>query len=355
MFISDDLKREDNQSVHHNPCVRLSVSAAYSDHFVSRSVTCSVVHSLHDYANTSFDKLRFNTKMCAAKAASNKCIKNSVYKDGKHVKEIDGNPGSIGSLGEFCGAFHHVPKRENGCLAQTSCIIGEKNNINDEPKTVVALVKFEPKEGEPFLRRYTNCYSKQKHAEEHFVHDVKANICSFGELENVTMYITLQPCHKSVSDTKGTKENWSCCDILIKLKEEELKGVKIVIKPTHLSQAGWKENEKKEGYNILIKNAEEGIKKMINSGIRLEKMKVEDWEFLWSLVENSEKYKEEIQNDRRKSLDNKINEDLEKIKKNKGEEDEEDKGEEDEEEETKEKKTKEKKTKEKLIRIGNKK
>ena len=86
-------------------------------------------------------------------------------------------------------------------------------------------------------------------------------------------------------------------------------------------------------------------------------MKVEDWKFLWSLVENSEKYKEEIQNDRRKSLDNKINKDLEKIKKGKGEKDEgkEDKEEEDEEEETKEKKTKEKKTKKKPIRIKHKK
>ena len=251
------------------------------------------------------------------------------------MKEIAENPGSIGSLGEFCGAFYHVPKRENGCLAQRSCIIGKEGNTDDEPKTAVALVKFKPKKGKLFLRRYTNCYSKQKHAEEHFVHDVKANICSFGELEKVTMYITMQPCHKSVSDTKGTKENWSCCDILIKLKEEELKGVKIVIKPTHLSQAGWKINEKKEGYNMLIKNAEEGIMKMINSGIRLKKMKVEDWKFLWSLVENSEKYKEEIQNDRRKSLDNKINKDLEKIKKGKGEEDEEDEGEEDKGEEDK--------------------
>ena len=251
------------------------------------------------------------------------------------MKEIAENPGSIGSLGEFCGAFYHVPKRENGCLAQRSCIIGKEGNTDDEPKTAVALVKFKPKKGKLFLRRYTNCYSKQKHAEEHFVHDVKAKICSFGELEKVTMYITMQPCHKSVSDTKGTKENWSCCDILIKLKEEELKGVKIVIKPTHLSQAGWKINEKKEGYNMLIKNAEEGIMKMINSGIRLKKMKVEDWKFLWSLVENSEKYKEEIQNDRRKSLDNKINKDLEKIKKGKGEEDEEDEGEEDKGEEDK--------------------
>ena len=148
------------------------------------------------------------------------------------------------------------------------------------------------------------------------------------------MYITMQPCHKSArAGTQGTEKQWSCCDILIDLAKDELKGVKIVIKPTHLLQAGWRIKEEKEGYNILIKNAEEGIMKVINSGISLEKMKVKDWKFLWSLVENSEEYEVEIPNDCRKSLDNKINKDLEKIKKGKGEEDEEDEGEEDKGEE----------------------
>ena len=54
------------------------------------------------------------------------------------------------------------------------------------------------------------------------------------------MYITMLPCHFSVRGTQGTKENWSCCKILIQLKEEELKDVEIVIKPTHISKANWK-------------------------------------------------------------------------------------------------------------------
>lgn len=150
------------------------------------------------------------------------------------------NDANLGSIAEFCTAFYHVPGHEGVCLDSCDCLIGRKNVKIKQPKTAVALVKFERKNGEYFLRTYTNCYSNKQHAEEHFKSDVEANIHDFGELKKVTMYITMQPCHKSVSDTGGTKENWSCCDTLIDLvkKDEErcrLKDVEIVIKPTHLS------------------------------------------------------------------------------------------------------------------------
>ena len=224
--------------------------------------------------------------MCAAMAASNKCVDtNLVYKDRKHVEVIKRERGSMGSPAQFCGAFYHLPKTQSGCLDKTNCIIGKEGKINAEPKTAVALANFEPKKGEPFLRRYTNCYSKQKHAKEHFVHDVKANICSFGELKKVTMYITMQPCHKSTSDTQGTKENWSCCNILIDLAKNELKGVEIVIKPTHLSQVGW-DKTKESNDPKLIENAEKGIMKMIAEGIQLSPMNTSDWKELLELDEN---------------------------------------------------------------------
>ena len=225
-------------------------------------------------------------------AASNKCdTKFSVYKDSEHVKEIAENPGSIGSPGEFCGAFYHVPKRGTlgrVCLDPENCNIatGEDATEFSQPKTAVALVKFLQKDDAHFLKRYTNCYSNKTHAEEYFVNDVKANICSsFGELKEVTMYITMQPCHFSVSDTQGTKENWSCCNILFDLAKNELKGVKIVIKPTHLSQAGWDET-KPSNDPILIRNAEKGIMKMIAEGIQLSPMNTSDWKELLELDEN---------------------------------------------------------------------
>ena len=221
--------------------------------------------------------------MCAAMAASSKCETDySVYKDSEHVKEIAENSGSIGSLGEFCGAFYHVSEGKSACLDKENCIIGRRQSQqenNPQPLTAVALVKFQPTNGQHFLRRYTNCYSNKTHAEEYFVNDVKANICSsFGELKEVTMYITMQPCHKSTSDTKGTKKDWSCCDILIDLAKNELKGVKIVIKPTHLSQAGWDKTKASINDRKLIENAEKGIMKMKRNGIELSQM---DWDSDW--------------------------------------------------------------------------
>ena len=234
---------------------------------------------IYDYANKTLTS--FITKMCAAMAASNICdTRYSVYKDSEHVKVIDSNPGSIGSLAEFCGAFYHVPMTQSGCLDERNCIIGQRQAQEKypQPRTAVALVKFQRRNGRHFLKRYTNCYSNKTHAEEYFVNDVKANICSsFGELKEVTMYITMQPCHKSVSDTKGTKKDWSCCDILIDLAKNELKGVKIVIKPTHLSQAGWDKTEESNDPK-LIANAEKGIMKMMRNGIELSQM---DWDSDW--------------------------------------------------------------------------
>ena len=245
-------------------------------------------------------------------AASNKCdTEFSVYKDSIHVKEIAENPGSIGSPGEFCGAFYHVPQRGTlgrVCLDPENCNIatGEDATEFSQPKTAVALVKFLQKDDAHFLKRYTNCYSNKTHAEEYFVNDVKANICSsFGELKEVTMYITMQPCHFSVSDTQGTKENWSCCNILFDLAKNELKGVKIVIKPTHLSQAGWDET-KPSNDPKLIRNAEKGIMKMMCNGIELSQMEGSDWKDLLKLVKPWKSVDEKKDKERRSSLDKDI-------------------------------------------------
>ena len=95
------------------------------------------------------------------------------------------------------------------------------------------------------------------------------------------MYITMQPCHKSVRGTQGTKENWSCCRILV-----QLKGVEIVIKPTHLSKANSKKTDKNKQYHDLIDNAKEGIKKLMRTdNITLSKMESGDWKFLFELVQ----------------------------------------------------------------------
>ena len=102
-------------------------------------------------------------------------------------------------------------------------------------------------------------------------------------LETVTMYITMQPCHKSVSGTGGTKENWRCCETLIDLAANQVKGVEIEIKPTYLSKDGWKSHKEKR--RTLYKNAEDGIKDLMRiDNITLTKMEPSDWTFFWNLV-----------------------------------------------------------------------
>ena len=137
--------------------------------------------------------------------------------------------------------------------------INEKNRIQRKrsnfctpPKTVAAVVKFEKTEanGYSFARRYTNCYANKRHAEEYFKLDVENNEdlrdnITKKNINKITMYITFQPCHKSV-DTRGTSPDYSCCDILESLMEEERNGlfkdVEIIIKPTHIYKANQDEN-----------------------------------------------------------------------------------------------------------------
>ena len=52
---------------------------------------------------------------------------------------------------------------------QGSCPI--TGGSRGEPKTAVALVKYEI-DGNVFLKRYTNCYDKQAHAEDYFRYDI---------------------------------------------------------------------------------------------------------------------------------------------------------------------------------------
>ena len=244
--------------------------------------------------------------MSAEKPDSNECDTGlSVYKDRRHVKDIDG---SIGSLTEFCGAFYHVPQSptlRRVCLDKSKCsiAIGPKAKELSQPKTAVALVKFLLEDGTHFLKRYTSCRSNKTHAEEYFVNDVQTNNCSFIGLEKVTMYITMQPCHKSTRPgTQGTKDDWSCCDILIDLAKNELKDVKIVIKPTHLLKADWDKTNKSEQDRELIDNAKEGIKNLMRTdNITLSKMESVDWEFLFKLVEGQVQEEQE-----RNSLDDEI-------------------------------------------------
>ena len=98
------------------------------------------------------------------------------------------------------------------------------------------------------------------------------------------MYITFQPCHKSV-DTGGISPNYSCCDILESLMEEErnmlFEDVEIIIKSTNIYKANQKEKPNNtDQLNTEIRNTLEGMYKLMNVGIKCDKINGDDWNYL---------------------------------------------------------------------------
>ncbi len=213
-----------------------------------------------------------------------------VYKDSEHVKEGEEESGILGSPAEFCGAFYHTPEVPHTtlnmvCLDPSNCQI--KGEPESQPKTAVALVKYEidGNGGNVFLKRYTNCYEKQAHAEEHFKYDImegplkQSRQISESASCEITMYITMQPCNFSTKHTQGTPDEYSCCTFLREIMEELPKHIKICIKPTHLYKAGWTRQTQEKKY------AEDGLKGLMrNSRITFAAMTVDDWEYLWKQV-----------------------------------------------------------------------
>ena len=214
------------------------------------------------------------------------------------------------SIDKFCAAFYHTPvcvvskspgracRSAMRCLEQSSCQIctGKKPEYS-QPKTAVALVKFESKEGKILsVRRYTNCYEQTKHAEDFFEDDMN-DWSKLPGLKKITMYITMQPCHKSTTgDTGGTRFDHSCCDTMIKIANQH-SSTNILIKPTHLSKAGWTKKgdgpdlpPNKRSYDECIDNAEEGLKDLMKvPNIKVSEMRNEDWTYLWSHVDHAER------------------------------------------------------------------
>jgi hypothetical protein len=269
-------------------------------------------------ANEVNDKIKYNHDECDHTFL--------VYKDSEHVKEGEEGRGILGSPAEFCGAFYHTPKVPYSttlnmvCLDPNACQIGSgRKNDLDQPKTAVALVKYEIDGINVFLKRYTNCYEKQAHAEDYFKYDImEGPLKQSGQISKkasgeITMYITMQPCHRSTLETKGTSPTYSCCDILNELLEKLPQDIKLCIKPTHLCKAGWdKQRQKPTQERQEIENAEDGLKGLMrNPRITFAAMTKDDWEYLWKQVNVHADYQHKVE---RKALDEEISKDMAKLR-----------------------------------------
>ena len=216
-----------------------------------------------------------------------------------HIIQRQGQQPILGTVGQFCAAFYHVHEwgdpHHYCCLDINNCLIGirtnNENNLRLQPKQVIGVVKFEDNQGNTLYEaRYSNCEPKQMHAEDFFSYDVQNGVLAAKIAENnnggtITLYLTYQPCNKSVSlvGTKGTPPNKSCCETLVQIYNIILRprNISLHIKATHL----YRFEPAIMDHKILHQRAVQGVWNLleINNGI-VEHMTREDWNYLFSLI-----------------------------------------------------------------------
>ena len=182
-----------------------------------------------------------------------------------------------------------------------------------QPKTAVAVVKFEKEDGSiAYQARYTNCVPQKKHAEDFFKKDVENGELAKKMQEHleggtITIYLTLQPCNKSTTTgTKGTPTDQSCCETLKEIFTNRLqqKNIKLYVKPTNLCRLEVKDrdvddNEDERTHDDdeddkdntmdenehLRRNAVRGIKMLMRHHVNVIEMTTKDWEYLFGMTE----------------------------------------------------------------------
>ena len=115
-------------------------------------------------------------------------------------------------------------------------------------------------------------------------------------------------------ETRGTSMNYSCCDILESLMEEGRNrlyvDVEIIIKPGHIYKGNQEEKaSNSDQLNIQIKNAFDGMYKMMNVIIKFDKINEDDWNYLRKQMvqDNATTCNEQFRpSSRRKALDEEV-------------------------------------------------
>ena len=240
--------------------------------------------------------------------AGNECNDKSeccpIYGEKGHIKRREHkNEPILGTSDQFCAAFYHVHEwcpHGHFCLHEKRCIIAkrvqkEKKDWKLQPVQVIAVAKLEDKDGNILYEaRYSNCTKKkhENHAEDFF----KKDIADDGVLKQLvqhnpdgtmTLYITYQPCNKSIA-TKNTNPDQSCCNtlkfIVTQILRADGRKIDLRVKATHAhSSLSLREQGEREG---LRQNAVKGTKNLMRiEGISVSGMTHEDWAYLFSLTE----------------------------------------------------------------------
>ncbi len=243
--------------------------------------------------------------------------------DDTHTIRRDGRRILGNEVRQFCEAFYHVHEwsgRRHSCLDDDNCSIARRAQEHEphkwtlQPKTVVALAKFEVDGKINYEARYTNCHGGKKHAEDFFGIDIQkgtlSEICNTAKetgTKLITLYLTYQPCNKSTTDREK-----SCCDVLKEVYSKVLQpqSISLCIKATHSYRLDQKPAKEKSD-EALRKNAISGIKQLIESGVNVSSMNEEDWTYLFRLTSANIPGADDLKN--RKSLDETIKGIFEKL------------------------------------------
>ena len=211
----------------------------------------------------------------------------------------------------FCAAFYHVYEHggrssqfEYECLNETGCrfTVCERPKVpkKQHPKDVALLAVLQGDDQQIiWISSFTNCCqciydmhgrNVKKHAEDFLLEDATSNnknslgsvLKGFQSSDRksrvLTLYITYQPCHESAENSLQK----SCTETVKKLYNEHLKpkGVKLIIKPTHIFKAYWDDEENE------VRNAKHGMRRLADFQIAekgkfsVEAMTEDDWKLL---------------------------------------------------------------------------
>lgn len=233
----------------------------------------------------------------------------AIYCDRHHICWNKPSRDFLGSVGQFCAAFYHVPAKQftlhcHCCPDKSQCKVGQRidqNGFSVHPKTVVAVIKCEDNDGTvTYEARYSNCYDDKMHAEDYFKLDVEKGILPQliheNKVSHITMYLTFQPCHMTVTGTNGAREDHSCCETLLTLFRDHQfptrrNDIEICIKPAHIYKADQKLIPGEEQQNLAILNAAEGLKMLMREGIEVIRMDETDWEYLTAMLQDTMNYR----------------------------------------------------------------
>ncbi len=207
----------------------------------------------------------------------------------------------IGGLDQLCTTFFHIMPMWELDINEHICLHDDSFNCRHKNITLIVRVQDE-KNNTIKAARFTNCMAQGRrpiHAEEFMVEDESLLIKD----STITIYNQLQPCHHS-GGKDGTYDNRSCTEILVKWYNEKLKpkNINLEIQCGGIYKAMWKDPPSKFGrrgeniYKTTSQNARDGIKLILNTGIKMTMINDDGWDFLLSQVRekidiNQEKWK----------------------------------------------------------------